>query len=379
MKIMVVDDEYYAREALASVIKRSLSEQSDVAILAYDSAKKAMEELSSFLPDILFTDIRMDEMSGLELCEYVHQNYSAIMLIIISGYSDFSYAQKAIRCHVDFYLTKPVKESEIQEILQQQLMVKPPDKSRQAPPLNGITTPVSRSNISSPDETQNIMDASSCRLIQHYIAEYNVFSLMEILQESFDIFLSDHGCEKTMLTKYFTKLFEIIQSHKSSLKQNRGFLDFKNNMIEKAGQLSNISSANLLMKDTLNCLKTVLSEGKTPEMTLAEKIIAYIKDHYFEELNMNDIAKNVFYISPNYLSKLVNDATGLRFSKYLLKVRMENARRILARKDLSISEVAQLTGYNSESHFIQLFKKYYGTTPRNYRDDSERISCGTAE
>lgn len=367
MKIMVVDDEYYAREALVSMIDRSLSDQSNTCIQSFDSAKKAMEAIPGFIPDILFTDIRMDEMTGLELCEFVHQNFSSVTLIIISGYADFSYAQKAICFNVNRYLTKPVSEHDIQEILQQLVVksqIKPPDP---LPADNAYMPGCSSPAPLCPEETTDMIDASTGRLIRHYMIERNVFSLMEILQESFDSFLAHYGCSKPMLKKYFSNLFGLIQNHETTLEQNEEFLSFKKDIAEKTNQITDIASVSALMNEVLHYLKPVLTDNITPEASLSEKIIAYIENHYFDDLNMNDIAKNVFFISPNYLSKLVNDATGLRFSKYLLKVRMENARKILARGDLSISEVAQLTGYNSESHFIQLFKKYYGTTPKNYR------------
>ncbi len=366
MKIMVVDDEYYAREALVNVIERSLSGQTDTFIQAFDSAQKAIEAMPGFVPDILFTDIRMDEMTGLELCEFVHHNFSSVTLVIISGYADFGYAQKAIRFNVSRYLTKPVSESDIQEILQQFVFKSRTNPSGSFHP-NDIPAPDSSSTPVSSDEITNIINVSSCRLIRHYMTERNLFSLMEILRESFDIFLADYGCGKAMSKKYFSSIFGLLQSHETKLEQNEEFAFFKKDVLEKSNQISDTASAYELMNEVLRYLEVALTDNIKQEASLAEKIIAYIENHYFEDLNMNDIAKNVFFISPNYLSKLVNDATGLRFSKYLLKIRMENARKILAREDLSISEVAQLTGYNSESHFIQLFKKYYGKTPKHYR------------
>lgn len=364
---MVIDDEYYAREALISVIYCSLLDQANTFIQSFDSAKRAIEAMPNFIPDILFTDIRMDEMSGLDLCEFIHQNFPSVTLIIISGYADFSYAQKAIRFNVDRYLTKPISKEDIKEILER-FILKSQGKPLCTPPSSNIIE--SNSNSSKflhSDEASDVIDASYRRLIQHYMIENNIFSLLEILQESFDIFLSQYGFNKPMLKKYFISILEIIQSYDTALEQNDKFLDIKNETTKKANQIINIATASTLMDEILNHLKLVLSENITSETSLAEKIIAYIENHYFDDLNMNDIAKKVFFISPNYLSKLVNDATGLRFSKYLLKVRMENALKILARNDLSISEVARLTGYNSESHFIQLFKKYYGITPKYYK------------
>ncbi|MBT9776596.1 helix-turn-helix domain-containing protein [Clostridium sp. MCC353] len=60
---------------------------------------------------------------------------------------------------------------------------------------------------------------------------------------------------------------------------------------------------------------------------------------------------------------MLKESTGLSFSKYLQSVRMENAKKLLEGNNLTVAVVAQLTGYSSESHFVQCYKKYYGYTP----------------
>ena len=66
-----------------------------------------------YLPEIIITDIRLPGMDGLELIYQVQQKYPATKFIVISGYSDFEYAKRAIQLQVSDYLLKPVKEEEL--------------------------------------------------------------------------------------------------------------------------------------------------------------------------------------------------------------------------------------------------------------------------
>lgn len=68
-------------------------------------------------PDILFTDIKMPVMDGLQLIEKVRNHYPTIDCIIVSGYSSFDYAKKAIHYNVREYILKPVDEEDLFKIL----------------------------------------------------------------------------------------------------------------------------------------------------------------------------------------------------------------------------------------------------------------------
>jgi len=68
-------------------------------------------------PDLLITDIKMPVMDGMALLEKVYQNFPTLRTVIISGFSDFEYAQQAIRFRVDNYLLKPIDEEELYQTL----------------------------------------------------------------------------------------------------------------------------------------------------------------------------------------------------------------------------------------------------------------------
>ncbi len=77
----------------------------------------AMDLLTKERPDILFTDIRMPVMNGLELISAVKKEYPDIKLVVISGYQEFEYAREAMRYGVEDYLLKPISPLQIKELL----------------------------------------------------------------------------------------------------------------------------------------------------------------------------------------------------------------------------------------------------------------------
>ncbi|MBP3361957.1 MAG: response regulator [Clostridia bacterium] len=84
---------------------------------SFQNAKKAIEWLDEHDADAVITDISMPGMDGLEFAEWLRKNRQGCCVALMSGYSDFDYAQKAIRYHVEDYLLKPVSIQSLTELL----------------------------------------------------------------------------------------------------------------------------------------------------------------------------------------------------------------------------------------------------------------------
>jgi two-component system, response regulator YesN len=113
LKLLLVDDEEHTRIGIRKVIDWQ-SHGIEICAEARDGIE-ALELIEMHKPDILLTDIRMPEMDGLQLIEQVSTHFPSIKCIIMSGYEDFSYAQKALKLGVTDYLLKPCKKQEIME------------------------------------------------------------------------------------------------------------------------------------------------------------------------------------------------------------------------------------------------------------------------
>ena len=115
MKVFLVDDEIAIRENLRNSFP--WEEKGYQLVGEAPDGEMALPMLRDLNADILLTDIRMPFMDGMKLCEEVQKAMPWVERIILSGYDDFAYAQKAISLGVKEYLLKPVTASELEAAL----------------------------------------------------------------------------------------------------------------------------------------------------------------------------------------------------------------------------------------------------------------------
>lgn len=111
MKLLIADDEENIRMGLKEVINwKSLGLEE---IFAAADGIEALEVFKEHLPEIVITDVRMPGMDGLELSEKIKEISPSVHIIILSGYSEFEYAKKAMKLGVADYELKPVNIKEL--------------------------------------------------------------------------------------------------------------------------------------------------------------------------------------------------------------------------------------------------------------------------
>lgn len=106
-----------------------------------------------------------------------------------------------------------------------------------------------------------------------------------------------------------------------------------------------------------------------------QELLVYIKNNFTKRLFLKELAAQ-FALSPNYCSSLFTKITGMTFSQYITRLRMEKASLLLQNPNLPISDIAELIGYDDQIYFSKVFKKYYSFTPSQYR---EKMISGGAQ
>lgn len=113
MNVLIADDERIVLDGLKHII-----DWSALGFSICDQAsngEEALEKILSLNPDLVMLDIRMPKMSGIEVVKAASRQGFLGKFIILSGVSDFKLAQTAMRYGVDFYLTKPLDEEELEQ------------------------------------------------------------------------------------------------------------------------------------------------------------------------------------------------------------------------------------------------------------------------
>lgn len=97
------------------------------------------------------------------------------------------------------------------------------------------------------------------------------------------------------------------------------------------------------------------------------KAIEYIKRGYREKITLEDTALHVG-LSPSYFSKVFKEEMGTSFNNYLGELRVSKSKALLLTTDATIIEVCEQSGFEDQSYFTKVFKKYTGVTPRRFRE-----------
>ena len=105
---------------------------------------------------------------------------------------------------------------------------------------------------------------------------------------------------------------------------------------------------------------------------LIYRAINYIKRHSSEQLTLEDVARYTGF-SPTYFSKIFKEELSCTFNNYLNRVRIERGKALLLNGALSISEICYMVGFQDESYFIKVFRKYIGVTPGQFRRRQGRL------
>jgi len=97
------------------------------------------------------------------------------------------------------------------------------------------------------------------------------------------------------------------------------------------------------------------------------RVQEYIQQHLQEPISLDTVAEE-FRITPSTLSRDFKSLNGVNFVDFVRESRLDHAQHLLSDTDLSVKEVADQSGYNSSSYFIQQFRRHFGMTPSQYRE-----------
>lgn len=118
-------------------------------------------------------------------------------------------------------------------------------------------------------------------------------------------------------------------------------------------------------------LRTAFGGFKRVDITendIILKVIAFIRENYARDISLSEAAERC-HISVEYLSRLFQQETGVKFTSFLQNFRISMAKRLLAADNRKVYEVAEAVGYHDQKYFVFVFKKLCGMTPSEYRKE----------
>ena len=114
-KILIVDDEQLERDALKAIINKGIN--SIIEIQEAVNGRDAIVKSRSFRPDIIFLDIKMPGINGIESARTIRESDSSVAIVFLTAYNQFEYAQEAIDIGVSNFIIKPSSDTRVLEVI----------------------------------------------------------------------------------------------------------------------------------------------------------------------------------------------------------------------------------------------------------------------
>lgn len=348
-KVLLVDD----NEAIRLLMKRFNIWNEKTGFLLQDEAKngkEALERLDSQHTDLVITDIRMPVIDGMELLQKIVEKNLDVCVVIISDYSEFEYARKGIVLGAFDYLVKPVKEDELVRTLarvKEHLDNKQQEKLFYPELEAGRLTNKVLTGDSCFNETEALIAAVSS-------AEGgNRQKMALIINNVYKNVLTEVRNRYSWVNQFI--YLDIYEKEFESSILNGDLLEAMEGNIEK---IIKFISFFLPSNDDNGVISRIC------EIVLSKK----------EEPSLQDISQKL-YMNSSYISSMFREKTGITISDYLLKIKMERAKKMLTYTGIKAFEVANALGYKDAEYFSRQFKKYTGVTPSQYKAELTSGLC----
>ena len=356
LRVLVVDDEKDTRDKMIHSIDK---EQNGLTIVgAASDGYEALDQIVSLCPDIVLIDIEMPGLNGLEVIQKIRDANLPVKFIIISSYSNFAYAQNALRLNVHEYLLKPFLLSEICDAVYRAAeqiyatedafsLMFPSLLHKKSARLNGL-----RSTIAYPFEEETVL----LKALQIGKPRDEISACFFHFSEAVSLRNSEDQAKVICFTILYVELHRMVIGLGGKL--NGEFTNALSTATDSTNILNTLSAAILQL-----CFKiSAYFADSVPVSAMISSAIQYIELNYMRDLSLAEVSEHVG-VSACYLSNQFSQTLNIHFTDYIHKTRIEHAKHLLAEHpQLKGYEIAEMVGYHSPKYFSQQFKKITGMT-----------------
>jgi len=141
---------------------------------------------------------------------------------------------------------------------------------------------------------------------------------------------------------------------------------FATNVMSAQKQKSAVKMLGIFAEHLSIISNQIAVQEQNEESPVITRAKAFIEEHHNESLSLGQVAKAVS-MSSFYFCKMFKKYTGINFTNYVSRVRIEKSKNLLLNPNLRISEIAFDVGFQSLTHFNRVFKNFMGSSPTDYR------------
>lgn len=399
-QILIVDDEPHVVDAIRGILEQEPAV--DMEIHTAFRGQQALKLCQQYPISLLITDIRMPDMSGLELARQVRQLTPDCNVILLTAYSDFTYAYEGIQLHASDYILKTedkqIIRSRIFKILgtmEQELRHRSwLESARESNPISDrlckkLLMPQRSSQQEEAFTLLGFRETGFPLLLMTAKTPSHIPIQADILQKSLMRCLPGritHLCASTISENecslvlsldskgyaitgtWLMVTMERIQALYTATTQAECAILYSypiDNLDQLSGKYQ-IAARYLEAERFDACVKVISDVKKESPLVTIHFVKRYVKEHLNQDLSLSQISVVTGY-NPTYLSRLFKEQTGETLNRYISRKRMEYIAQLMRDPRISMQQIMDAAGFATRSYFNQFVKKETGLTPKQYR------------
>lgn len=392
--LILVDDEPFTLNYLSSLI--DWQSYNFELVRTFTDGQSAIDFIEQNHPDLVITDIKMPNVSGIDIAKYCFEFSALTRVVFISAYKDFEYAQKALSYRVSEYIEKPLKKQKITDILKS--FSSAPNSvfaiaNNEEDKLQWLFADLIYGVIKNEDELAVKFSESGlnhndiykpCAVFNLHISDfgnyikniwhYNTDNLYRAISY---VITSVNKEYRFYIVRHSYNNIEIIAI--STLDINNEFIlsDLIFNCIAELLELFKLDCkiTNMVFYDKITDIIDKASLLAIDDFTHSNKIVnsvyEYIQDNYTKSISSKDAANHVM-LSNAYFCSFYKKHAGETFIDTLNKYRIKKASEILlSDKNIKPSAMYKMVGFFNQGYFYKTFKQYTGLTPAEFKKKNQ--------
>lgn len=332
-RMILVDDEPWTLLGLSTLL--SWEEEGFVIDASCTDPEEALEQILRNPPNVVFTDIRMPGLSGLELMRRAREHGVDAEFVLISAHSDFRLAQEAIRLGAFDYVLKPFDREEIRA-----LAVRLCD------------------HLAEKDGTGAVTSLQQKRRMAEWCRKHRGGSCLAALVPSGQaegLTCEGSACFQLAGMDGYDTLLIHTPDRVPALPDHL--------RIGISRSMTHFDELNRLLAEARDSLELHFRYSSNAQVADIQQFI--IASHA-EEVTLAALSQR-FFLSEKYICELFKRHAGTTVVTFLISVRMLRAIRLMGQEDLTLQEIASRVGYPNYGYFGRVFKQVMGMAPDQFR------------
>ncbi len=358
LKVMLVDDMDVVRLELKRM--HVWGEKSGFAVV--DEAKngeEALEKLQRNKIDLVITDIKMPKIDGMELLSKIVTQNLCPCVVLLSDFSEFSYARQGLILGAFDFLAKPANAEELEKLLERahEHIVSKQRETERVKKLEEVFKEKTEEFFHEADideiaELIQSRDSKAAEKIRHIMErigaglDYDTMKVEGVMKKGvpqvIEAILDTNG--------WFEKYIDIAELGIVNIHRFDDFDEILDFIMKDVGRI--IAVFNTLQLGY-------------PEKGIVWEVCNYVLRNIDNGLSLQTVSENL-YVNRTYISEVFRQKTGLSFIEYLTRVKIERGKQLMG-KGLKSYEAAETLGFKDAEYFGKLFKKHTGKSLSEFR------------